>query len=120
MKRFIVLAGVVALGESRSRLLLLLVSITVTPPCCDALSLPVTAGAALLLRRERRRIVENISVFVRFLRDRDMRGYLESRRSELEGELARLLRAAKRGATLGAAGVPGETHAGTEVVRGDD
>jgi drug/metabolite transporter (DMT)-like permease len=63
------------------------------------LSLPPTAAVALTLRRERRRIRENIAVFFLFLRKRDLRVYLESKRAELEHELADVIRHARRAAS---------------------
>ncbi|GMR20374.1 MAG: hypothetical protein BMS9Abin36_0969 [Gammaproteobacteria bacterium] len=63
-----------------------------------ALSLPPTAAAVLMLRRERERILENMRVFFLFVRRKKLRRYLEARRQELEKELAQLVRMAKAGA----------------------
>ena len=61
-----------------------------------AASLPVTAAAAMLFRRERGRIWENLRVFFLFVRKRKLRRYLEARRNEIEAQLAQLVRHAKR------------------------
>jgi len=60
------------------------------------ISLPLSAGAALYLRRERHRIWDNLRVFFLFLRKRKLKYYFENRRQELERELARLVRIAKQ------------------------
>ncbi len=60
-----------------------------------ALSLPFGAAAALMVRRERDRIVENVRVFFLFLNRKDLRAHLEEKRRELERELARLAQLAK-------------------------
>lgn len=57
--------------------------------------LPLTAGIALWVGRERRRIAENVRVFFLFLRKQKIRDYLRQKRRELETELARLAKAAK-------------------------
>ncbi|VAW99349.1 hypothetical protein MNBD_GAMMA21-2740 [hydrothermal vent metagenome] len=59
-------------------------------------SLPVSAAAALFLRREQHRILDNLRVFFLFIRKRKLKKYLENRRQELERELARLVRLAKQ------------------------
>ncbi len=61
-----------------------------------ALSLIPTSAAAIMLRNERRRILENIRVFFLFVRKRKLRQYLEDRRHDLEKELAHLVRLIKR------------------------
>ncbi len=63
-----------------------------------AASLPVTAAAAMIFRRERGRIWENLRVFFLFVRKRKLRRYLEARRNEIEAQLAQLVRLAKRSA----------------------
>ena len=60
-----------------------------------ALSLPFGAAAALMVRRERDRIIENVRVFFIFLNRKDLRAHLEKKRRELERELARLAQLAK-------------------------
>jgi len=59
-------------------------------------SLPISAAAALFLRREQHRIWENLRVFFLFVRKRKLKKYLENRRKELERELAKLVRIAKQ------------------------
>lgn len=59
-------------------------------------SLLISAYIALLLRGEYRRTLANLKVFVLFLRKRDLKAYLETKRHELEVELAQLVRIAKR------------------------
>ena len=59
-------------------------------------SLPISAGAALYLRRERQRIWDNLRVFFLFVRKRKLKRYLENRRKELERELAKLVRIVKQ------------------------
>lgn len=59
-------------------------------------SLPPATGIALFVQQERRRITENIRTFFRFLRDRRLREVLAAKRQELERDLARLARLAKR------------------------
>ena len=61
-----------------------------------ALGLPPTAAAALMFRRERTRIWENLRVFFVFVRKRKLRRYLEAKRKEIERELARMVRQVKR------------------------
>ncbi len=60
------------------------------------ISLPVSAAAALLLRRERHRIWDNLRVFFLLVRKRKLKNYLENKRHELERELAKLVRLAKQ------------------------
>ncbi len=59
-------------------------------------SLPPAAGVALFVQHERRRIGENIRTFFRFLRHRRLREVLAAKRQQLERDLARLARMAKR------------------------
>lgn len=61
-----------------------------------ALGLIPSVAAAIMLRNERRRILENIRVFFLFVRKRKLRRYLEVRRQELEQELAHLVRIIKQ------------------------
>ena len=61
-----------------------------------ALSLIPAAAAAIMLRNERRRILENIRVFFLFVRKRKLHRYLVARRYELEQELAHLVRIVKQ------------------------
>lgn len=61
-----------------------------------AASLPLTAAVALTLSRERRRIRENIRAFFLFLRKKELRELLESRRTEIEHELALVIRRARQ------------------------
>lgn len=61
-----------------------------------AVGLVPTAAMAIMLRNERRRILENIRVFFLFVRKRKLRRYLENRRHELEQELAHLVRIVKQ------------------------
>lgn len=60
-----------------------------------ALSLPVATVVALLMRERRQRIVSNIKVFFLFLRKRDLKQYLLKQRSDLEHDLASLVKLAK-------------------------
>lgn len=60
-------------------------------------SLPLSAAAAVMFKRERHRIWDNLRVFFLFLRKRKLRPYLEARRQRLEKELAHLVRVLKRG-----------------------
>lgn len=59
-------------------------------------TLIVSSAVALLVRGEKQRILENISVFLLFLRKRDLKAYLRHKRQELEKELARMVRIANR------------------------
>ncbi len=59
-------------------------------------SLIVGVAVALAVRGENKRIRENIKVFFLFVRKRRLREYLESKRHDLEVELAKLVRIAKR------------------------
>lgn len=61
-----------------------------------ALSLIPGAAAALVLRKERERIWDNLRVFFVFVRRHKLRRYLETRRRKLEAELAELARLARR------------------------
>lgn len=59
------------------------------------LIIPTTASA-IMLRNERKRMLENIRVFFLFIRKRNLRAYLELRRHELERDLAHLVRLTKK------------------------
>lgn len=60
-----------------------------------AISLPFTAAVALLVARERKRIIENVRVFVLFLREGEVRAYLRAKRHEIEHELAAMAQLAR-------------------------
>jgi 1-acyl-sn-glycerol-3-phosphate acyltransferase len=66
------------------------------PAATYAASLPVTATVALLVSHRRRRIVEEVRVFLLFLRKKEVRGYLRAKREELEVDLAQMTRIARR------------------------
>lgn len=66
------------------------------PALAYAASLPATAAMALAISRERERVVENVRMFLVFGRGGELRRYLVGRRRELEIEIARLVRRAKR------------------------
>jgi 1-acyl-sn-glycerol-3-phosphate acyltransferase len=59
-------------------------------------SLIASAAVALSLRGEYKRALGNLKVFILFMRKKDLRSYLESKRHELEVELAHMVRIAKR------------------------
>ncbi|MFB3088395.1 MAG: 1-acyl-sn-glycerol-3-phosphate acyltransferase [Acidiferrobacterales bacterium] len=59
-------------------------------------SLPPATAAAVIMYREKDRIVENIKGFFLFLRKTSLRDHLLARREELEKELARMARLMKR------------------------
>jgi hypothetical protein len=59
-------------------------------------SLPPATAAAVIMYREKDRIVENIKGFFLFLRKTSLRDQLLARREELEKELARMARLVKR------------------------
>ncbi len=59
------------------------------------LSLPFATAAAILMYREKDRIIENVKGFFLFMRKRRLRDYLLDRRKELEQELARMTRLLK-------------------------
>lgn len=63
------------------------------------ISLVVSSTVALLVRGEKKIILENIKVFLLFLRKRDLKSYLRNKRQELEKELAKMVRIANRLAT---------------------
>ncbi|MDH5778805.1 MAG: hypothetical protein OEZ33_11375, partial [Gammaproteobacteria bacterium] len=67
-----------------------------TPAIIYAISLIPASAAAIMLRNERRRLLENMRVFFLFLRKRKLRSYMETRRKNLERELAQLVRLVKR------------------------
>jgi hypothetical protein len=59
-------------------------------------SLIISAPFALKLRKEYHIIIDNIKIFFLFMRKKQLRQYLESKRKEIEKELAKLLRIVKR------------------------
>jgi hypothetical protein len=61
-----------------------------------AISLLIGAAVALSLRGEYRRTLENLKVFFLFVRKKDLKSYLETKRHDLEIELAQMVRIAKR------------------------
>jgi hypothetical protein len=63
------------------------------------ITLIVSSTVALLVRGEKKIILENIRVFLLFLRKRDLKSYLRNKRQELEKELAKMVRIANRLAT---------------------
>lgn len=60
------------------------------------LSLIISAAVAFSLSGEYRRTLENLKVFFLFLRKKDIKTYLETKRQDLEIELAHMVRIAKR------------------------
>ncbi|NJL28058.1 MAG: hypothetical protein HC897_09225, partial [Thermoanaerobaculia bacterium] len=66
------------------------------PALAYAASLPITAAVALRVGKQRQRILENVRVFWLFVRQREVQRYLAVKREELEVELARLARLARR------------------------
>lgn len=60
------------------------------------LSLPIATAAAILMYREKGRIIENVKGFFLFMRKRRLRDYLLERRKQLEQDLARITRRLKR------------------------
>ncbi len=61
-----------------------------------ALSLPITAAIALRVGHERHRILEEIRIFFLFTRRKELQRFLRAKREELEVELARMARRARR------------------------
>lgn len=59
-------------------------------------SVIISAPFALKLRKEYHIIIDNIKIFFLFMRKKQLRQYLESKRKEIEKELAKLLRIVKR------------------------
>lgn len=59
-------------------------------------SLIISAPFAILLSKEYRIIIDNVKIFFLFMRKKQLRKYLESKRKEIESELARLIRILKR------------------------
>ncbi|MCG7921543.1 MAG: 1-acyl-sn-glycerol-3-phosphate acyltransferase [Candidatus Thiodiazotropha lotti] len=59
-------------------------------------TLLISIPVLLMVRGEKQRIVENIRVFVLFLRKRDLKSYLRKKRQALEKELAKMVRIANR------------------------
>ncbi|MEE8525919.1 MAG: 1-acyl-sn-glycerol-3-phosphate acyltransferase [Thermoanaerobaculia bacterium] len=66
------------------------------PTAAYMASLPITAALALLIGHQRRRIVEEVRVFLLFLRKKEVRSYLQTKRQELEEDLAQMTRLARR------------------------
>lgn len=60
------------------------------------ISLLISAAVAFSLSGEYRRTLENLKVFFLFLRKKDLKTYLETKRLDLEVELAHMVRIAKR------------------------
>ncbi|MEJ2691445.1 MAG: lysophospholipid acyltransferase family protein [Candidatus Thiodiazotropha sp.] len=60
------------------------------------ITLTVSSSVALLVRGEKRIMLENIRVFLLFLRKRDLKSYLRNKRQELEMELAKMVRIANK------------------------
>ncbi len=77
-----------------------------------ALSLPITTAIAVKVHKERQRIFENTRVFLMFLRRRDLQGYLRGKRRELEEDIARMARIARRGGRRKSAGPARSTEEG--------
>jgi len=59
-------------------------------------SVVISAPFALKLRKEYHIIIDNIKIFFLFMRKKQLREYLETKRKDIEIELARLLRIVKR------------------------
>ncbi|ODB86198.1 hypothetical protein A3195_11175 [Candidatus Thiodiazotropha endoloripes] len=59
-------------------------------------TLVIRSAVLLMVRGEKQRIIENIRVFVLFLRKRDLKSYLWKKRQALEKELAKMVRIANR------------------------
>ncbi len=59
-------------------------------------SLFISAVVALTLQGEYRRTLVNLKVFFLFMRKQELKAYLETKRDELEAELAQMVRIAKR------------------------
>lgn len=59
-------------------------------------SLIISAPFALLLRKEYHIIIDNVKIFFLFMRKKQLRVYLETKRKEIEIELARLIRILKK------------------------
>ncbi|MCG7943352.1 MAG: 1-acyl-sn-glycerol-3-phosphate acyltransferase [Candidatus Thiodiazotropha taylori] len=59
-------------------------------------TLILSIAVLLMVRGEKQRIMENIRVFVLFLRKRDLKNYLRKKRRALEKELAKMVRIANR------------------------
>lgn len=54
------------------------------------------SALALNLRGEYKRTIANLKVFILFMRKQNLQGYLQTKRQELEAELAQMVRIAKR------------------------
>ena len=59
-------------------------------------SLIISTPFALKMRKEYHIILDNVKIFFLFMRKKQLRQYLETKRKEIEVELARLLRIVKR------------------------
>ena len=59
-------------------------------------SIILGSALALNLRGEYQRTIANLKVFFLFMRKKDLHSYLETKRQELEAELAHMVRIAKR------------------------
>jgi glycerol-3-phosphate O-acyltransferase/dihydroxyacetone phosphate acyltransferase len=70
------------------------------PALAYGLSVLLTALVALKVGRERKRILEDLRVFLLFSRRADLRGYLLEQRAALEAELVRMARLAKEAKTV--------------------
>jgi 1-acyl-sn-glycerol-3-phosphate acyltransferase len=64
------------------------------------LSVILSAPFALKLRKEYHIILDNVKIFFLFMRKKQLREYLETKRKEIEVELAKLLRIVKRLPTI--------------------
>jgi len=60
------------------------------------ISILIGATIALSLRGEYKRTIENLNVFFLFVRKKDLKSYLETKRQDLEIELAQMVRIAKQ------------------------
>ena len=67
-----------------------------TPALIYLASIIISAPFALKLRKEYHIIIDNIKIFFLFMRKKQLRKYLESKRKEIELELAKLVRIVKR------------------------
>ncbi len=59
-------------------------------------SIIISAPFALKMRKEYHIIIDNIKIFFLFMRKKQLREYLETKRSEIEVELAKMIRIVKR------------------------
>jgi glycerol-3-phosphate O-acyltransferase / dihydroxyacetone phosphate acyltransferase len=72
-----------------------------------AASLPLTAAVAFTVRKERKRIFENVRVFFLFSRRHNLRDYLRGKRAEINRELAAIAKLARRGTKTPESAPPG-------------